>query len=71
MISKRGRFIFFHIPRTGGSSVQDCLWGGRSQENKNTGNHPHDNPDYYGPYDWHLYGFRNNKSRTLEDQKVT
>ena len=71
MISKRGRFIFFHIPRTGGSSVQDCLWGGRSQENNNRGNHPHDNPDYYGPYDWHLYGFRNNKSRTLEDQKDT
>ena len=57
MISKKGRFIFFHIPRTGGSSVQDCLWGGRSQDNNNVGNHPHDNPDYYGPYDWHLHGF--------------
>ena len=57
MISKRGRFIFFHIPRTGGSSVQDCLWGGRSEDNNNIGNHPRDNPDYYGPYDWHLYGF--------------
>ena len=71
MISKKGRFIFFHIPRTGGSAVQDCLWGGRSQENNNTGNHPHDNPDYYGPYDWHLYGFRNNKSRVLGAQKDT
>ena len=57
MISKRGRFIFFHIPRTGGSSLQDCLWGGRSEDNNNIGNHPRDNPDYYGPYDWHLYGF--------------
>ena len=57
MISKRGRFIFFHIPRTGGSSVQDCLWGGRSQDNNNIGNHPRDNLDYYGPYDWHLHGF--------------
>ena len=57
MISKRGRFIFFHIPRTGGSSVQDCLWGGRSQDNNNIGNHPRDNTDYYGPYDWHLHGF--------------
>ena len=71
MISKKGRFIFFHIPRTGGSSVQDCLWGGRSAENNEQGSHPHDNPDYYGPYDWHLYGFKNNKSRTLEDQKDT
>ena len=71
MISKRGRFIFFHIPRTGGSSVQDCLWGGRSAENNEQGSHPHNNPDYYGPYDWHLYGFRNNKSRSLEDQKNT
>ena len=58
MISKRGRFIFFHIPRTGGSSVQDCLWGGRSEDNNNIGHHPRDNPDYYGPIDWHLYGFR-------------
>ena len=57
MISKQGRFIFFHIPRTGGSSVQDCLWGGRSAENNEQGSHPHDNPDYYGPYDWHLHGF--------------
>ena len=57
MISKQGRFIFFHIPRTGGSAVQDCLWGGRSEDNNNVGNHPRDNPDYYGPYDWHLYGF--------------
>jgi len=57
MISKKGRFIFFHIPRTGGSSVQDCLWGERSQDNNNIGNHPRDNADYYGPYDWHLYGF--------------
>ena len=56
MISRQGRFIFFHIPRTGGSSVQDCLWGGRSQDNNNVGNHPRNNPDYYGPYDWHLYG---------------
>ena len=71
MISKKGRFIFFHIPRTGGSSVQDCLWGGRSAENNEQGSHPHDNSDYYGPYDWHLYGFKNNKSRTIEDQKDT
>jgi len=71
MISKQGRFIFFHIPRTGGSAVQDCLWGGRSAENNEQGSHPHNNLDYYGPYDWHLYGFRNNKSRSLEDQKNT
>ena len=56
MISKQGRFIFFHIPRTGGSTIQDCLWGGRSEDNNNVGNHPRDNLDYYGPYDWHLYG---------------
>ena len=54
MISKQGRFIFFHIPRTGGSAVQDCLWGGRTEEK--AGHHPRDNPDYCGPYDWHLYG---------------
>ena len=50
MISKQGRFIFFHIPRTGGSSVQDALWGVS----------PKNNPDYLGPYDWHLYGFEQN-----------
>ena len=71
MISKKGRFIFFHIPRTGGSAVQDCLWGGRCAENNEQGSHPHNNPDYYGPYDWHLYGFRNNKSRIIEAQKDT
>jgi len=51
MISKQGRFIFFHIPRTGGSSVQDCLWGVN----------PPGNPDFYGPYDWHAYGFKPHK----------
>ena len=60
MISKQGRFIFFHIPRTGGSAVQDCLWGGST--NTQTGSHPHDSSDYYGPYDWHLYGFKRNKN---------
>ena len=65
MISKKGRFIFFHIPRTGGTAIQDCLWGGRSQDNKNIGNHPRDNPDYYGPYDWHLYGFAEHKEEDL------
>ena len=69
MISKKGRFIFFHIPRTGGTAVQDCLWGGRTAENNEQGSHPHDNPDYYGPYDWHLYGFRNNKSRYSRGSK--
>tara|TARA_B110001454_G_scaffold133456_1_gene124239 strand:+ start:63 stop:836 length:774 start_codon:yes stop_codon:yes gene_type:complete len=68
MISKRGRFIFFHIPRTGGSSVQDCLWGGRSQDNNNVGNHPRENPDYYGPYDWHLHGLNpQENSNEVED----
>ena len=68
MISKRGRFIFFHIPRTGGSSVQDCLWGGRSQDNNNVGNHPRANPDYYGPYDWHLHGLNpQENSNEVED----
>ena len=56
MISKKGRFIFFHIPRTGGTAVQDCLWGGRT--NTQAGSHPRDNLDYYRPYDWHLYGFK-------------
>ena len=51
MISKKGRFIFFHIPRTGGSSVQDCLWGVN----------PPGNTDFYGPYDWHAYGFKPHK----------
>ena len=68
MISKRGRFIFFHIPRTGGSSVQDCLWGGRNQDNNNVGNHPRENPDYYGPYDWHLHGLNpQENSNEVED----
>ena len=51
MISKQGRFIFLHIPRTGGSSVQDALWG----------INPKNNSDYLGPYDWHLYGFNKEK----------
>ena len=55
MISKQGRFIFFHIPRTGGSSVQDALWGVN----------PKNNPDYLGPYDWHLYGFAEHKEEEL------
>ena len=60
MISKIGRFIFFHIPRTGGTAVQDCLWGGRT--NTQAGCHPRDNPDYYRPIDWHLYGFKQNEN---------
>ena len=59
MISKKGRFIFFHIPRTGGTAIQDCLWGGRT--NTQAGSHPRDNTDYYRPYDWHLYGFKQNE----------
>ena len=55
MISKIGRFIFLHIPRTGGSSIQDCLWGGRSAEE--AGRHPSDNSDYHQPDHWHLNGF--------------
>ena len=61
MISHQYRFIHFHIPRTAGSSVQDCLWGGRSAENNNTGMHPRDSPDFYGEYDWHLDGFNTDK----------
>ena len=57
MISKQGRFIFFHIPRTGGSSVQDALWGVN----------PKNNPDYLGSYDWHLYGFNKEKGNDAVD----
>ena len=67
MISKKGRFIFFHIPRTGGSAVQDCLWGGYT--NTQTGTHPRENPDYYAPYNWHAHGFNrepNKKDRPPE-----
>ena len=68
MISKQGRFIFFHIPRTGGSSVQDCLWGGRT--NTQAGSHPHDSSDYYGPYDWHLYGFDADKNKEVYNNEI-
>ncbi len=46
MISKQGRFIFFHIPRTGGSAVQDCLWGGRTEDK--AGSHPVTTPIILG-----------------------
>ena len=68
MISKQGRFIFFHIPRTGGSAVQDCLWGGRTEEKD--GHHPRDNIDYYGPYDWHLHGFNQDKNKEVYNNDV-
>jgi len=55
MISHQYRFIHFHIPRTGGSSVRDALW--RYREDEKAGLHPKDHPDFYGEYDWHLYGF--------------
>jgi hypothetical protein len=64
MISKRGRFIFFHIPRIGGTAVQDCLWGGST--NTKTGTHPSENPDYYAPVDWHSHGFNPGATRPLE-----
>ena len=60
MISKQGRFIFFHIPRTGGSSVQDALWGVN----------PKNNSDYLGPYDWHLYGLNKEKGNDAVDDVV-
>jgi len=60
MISKQGRFIFFHIPRTGGSSVQDALWGVN----------PKNNSDYLGPYDWHLYGLNKEKGIDAVDDVV-
>ena len=66
MISKEGRFIFFHIPRTGGSAVQDCLWGDRTEDK--AGSHPRDNPDYLGPYDWHLHGF--NRDPTAKERPI-
>jgi len=68
MISKQGRFIFFHIPRTGGSAVQDCLWGGRT--NTQAGSHPRDTTDYYGPYDWHLHGFNPDKNKEVYNNDV-
>ena len=68
MISKQGRFIFFHIPRTGGSAVQDCLWGGRTEDK--TGSHPRDNPDYLGPYDWHLHGFNQERNKEVYNNEV-
>ena len=59
MISKEGRFIFFHIPRTGGTAVEDCLWGGYTDTK--AGVHYSDNPDFYGPHkgksSWHAHGF--------------
>jgi len=55
MISHQYRFIQFHIPRTGGSSVRDALW--RYREDEKAGPHPKDHPDFFGEYDWHLYGF--------------
>ena len=68
MISKIGRFIFFHIPRTGGSAVQDCLWGGRTETQ--AGNHPRDNSDYHGPYDWHLHGFNPEGNKEVYNNEV-
>ena len=68
MISKRGRFIFFHIPRTGGSAVQDCLWGDRTETQ--AGSHPRDNPDYLGPYDWHLHGFNPEGNKEVYNNEV-
>ena len=57
MISKQYRFIQLHIPRTGGSSVQDALWRYRDS---NTGVHPQSHDDFHGKYDWHLNGFTKN-----------
>ena len=68
MISKQGRFIFFHIPRTGGSAVQDCLWGDRTEDK--AGTHPRDNPDYLGPYDWHLHGFNQERNKEVYNNEV-
>ena len=68
MISKQGRFIFFHIPRTGGSAVQDCLWGDRTEDK--AGSHPRDNPDYLGPYDWHLHGFNQERNKEVYNNEV-
>ena len=55
MISHQYRFIYFHIPRTAGSSIEDALW--RYRDHPQKGPHPKDHPDYYGNYDWHLHGF--------------
>ena len=55
MISHQYRFIYFHIPRTAGTSIEDALW--RYRDHNQKGPHPQDHPDYYGRYDWHLYGF--------------
>ena len=67
-MSKQGRFIFFHIPRTGGSAVQDCLWGGRTETQE--GSHPRNNPDYHGPYDWHLHGFNPEGNKEVYNNEV-
>ena len=55
MISHQYRFIYFHIPRTAGTSIEDALW--RYRDHPQKGPHPTDHPDYCGKYDWHLYGF--------------
>ena len=55
MISHQYKFIYFHIPRTAGTSIEDALW--RYRDHNQKGPHPQDHPDYYGKYDWHLYGF--------------
>ena len=68
MISKQGRFIFFHIPRTGASAVQDCLWGDRTEDK--AGSHPRDNSDYLGPYDWHLHGFNQERNKEVYNNEV-
>ena len=51
MISHQYRFIYFHIPRTAGTSIEDALW--RYRDHNQKGPHPQDHPDYYGNYDWH------------------
>ncbi len=59
MISHQYRFIHFHIPRSAGSTIKDALW--RYRDNNKNGPHPKDHPDFYGEYDWHLYGFNTDK----------
>ena len=68
MISHQHRFVHFHIPRTGGSSVRDALW--RYRDDEKAGPHPKDHPDFYGEYDWHLYGFNPTNGATSETEHI-